>query len=386
MRLLFLNHNPAFTGTFFRSHQLAREMIRRGHDVTFVTTSRTARLRARWRVIDGVRTLESPDLLFGAARTGWDPYNTGRRVIALRGRGFDLIHGFDCRPAVIGPALALGRGNGTALVLDWADWWGQGGRIRERSGALVRTLFGPVETWFEEAFRDRAQQSTVISSALEERLAGLGVARDSILRVPNGSDTARILPRHRAGSRAELGVPADVPVVLHVGVLTRGDEALLLDAFAVARRRHPLARLVLVGSKGSGPAREGVTRTGFVRFEALLAWLGAADLCVIPLEDTVGNRGRWPGKVNDYLAAGRATLMTRVGDAPRYLEEGGAGWAVPASAGSLGDRLADLLADRPALDAAGARARALAETGLSWSRIGERVERTYERALEVAAR
>lgn len=386
MRLLFLNHNTAFTGTFFRSHQLAREMARRGHEVTFVTTSRHARLRRRWRRIDGVRTLEAPDLLFGPARTGWDPYNVLRRIGALRGERFDVIHGFDCRPAVIGPALAVRRRTDAALVLDWADWWGRGGRIRERSGALIANVFGPVETWFEEAFRGRAHQSTVISSALEARLAGLGVDPASILRVPNGSDTARITPVDRVGARAALGLPADVPVVLHVGVLTAGDAALLLRAFDAARARHPKARLVLVGPGTPQELPAGVTRAGFVPFDALLSWLGAADLCVIPLEDTLGNRGRWPGKVNDYLAAGRPTLMTDVGDAPGYLEPAGAGWAAPATAEALGARMAALLDDRPALAAAGPRARALAETDLSWSRIGERVERTYERAVEQAAR
>lgn len=378
MRLLFLNHNVAFSGTFFRSHQLAREMVRRGHDVTFVTTSRTARLRARWREIDGVPTLEAPDLLHGPARTGWDPYNVVRRIGALRGRSFDVIQAFDSRPAVIIPALALRRATGAALVLDWADWWGRGGRIEERSGPLVRKLFGPVETWFEEVFRLRADGWTVISSALQQRLMGLGVPGDAILRIPNGSDTERIRPADRAKARAALGCDLDTPLVVHIGVLTSGDARLLLEAFRVARERTPTARLVLVGPAPPGRDEDGVTRAGFVDFRRLRDWLAAADLCVVPLEDTVGNRGRWPGKVNDYLAAGRPTLMTRVGDAPGYLEGHGAGWAAPSAAGPFGSRMGNLLCDGAMLAAAGARARRLAESELSWPRIGEAVERVYE--------
>jgi glycosyltransferase involved in cell wall biosynthesis len=378
VRLLLLNHNVAFTGTFFRSHQLAREMTRRGHDVTFVTTSREARLRGRWREIDGVRTLEAPDLLFGPGRTGWDPYNVAHRIGALRGRGFDVIHGFDCRPAVIGPALALRRATGAALVLDWADWWGRGGRIRERSGPVARAVIGPVETWFEEAFRDRADRSTVISRALEERLAGLGVPPETIARVPNGSDTGRITPGDRMAARSALGLRPDTPVVVYVGVLTRGDAALLEAAFRVARERGPGAKLVLVGSKPRPWEMEGIESTGFVSFDRLLTWLAAADLCVIPFEDTVGNRGRWPGKVNDYLSAGRPTLMTRVGDASCYLERAGAGWVTEATGAALGRRMAEVLEDRPGLEEAGRRARVLAETELSWSRMGDRVEAVYQ--------
>ena len=379
MRLLFLNHNTAYRGTFYRSHQLGRELAGRGHDVTLVTTSRSARLRGGWRDIDGVRVFEAPDMLFGPGRTGWDPWNIANRWLALRNRPYDLIHAFDSRPAVILPALALRRRTGAPLVMDWADWWGRGGRIRERPGRLVRALVGPLETWFEEAFRLRADGWTVISSALAERLARLGAPRSEILRVPNGTDAANIVPGDRSAARSRLGVAADTPVLLHIGVLTPGDEALLLNAFARARRDLPAARLVLVGwgAPGEGPA--GVRRTGFVSFAELKDWLAAADLCVIPLRDTVGNRGRWPGKVNDHLAAGRPTLMTRVGDAPGYLEESGAGWAVAAEAEPLGAAMAARVASPGGLKEAGERARELAEAGLSWPEIADRVEQTYER-------
>lgn len=374
---MFLNHNVAFRGTFFRAHQLGRAMTERGHEVTLVTTSRSARLRGRWREIDGVRVFEAADLFTGAARSGWDPRNVVGRMLALRGERFDLVHAFDSRPVVIGPALAARRRHGTPLVLDWADWWGRGGRIEERSGTLTRVLVGPVETWFEEAFRHRADASTVVCSALEKRLQELGVDATTITRAPNGSDVQGIRVRSRAAARRALGLPSTTPILLHVGVLTAGDADLLLDAFARARSRVPDMRLVLVGATRTVIA-PGVQALGFVGFEVLQQWLGAADLCVIPLRDTVGNRGRWPGKVNDHLAAGRATLMTRVGDAPCYLERWGAGWVVDADGVALGDGMLARLSDRPGLEEAGGRARELAETELSWSRIGDRIEQAYE--------
>lgn len=385
MRLLFLNHNVAFRGTFFRAHQLARELTGRGHEVVLVTTSRTARLEGRWREIDGVPVFEAPDLLFGPGRSGWDAWNALRRVLALRGRRFDLVHAFDARPVVIGPALEIRRRTGAPLVLDWADWWGRGGRIEERSGALVRTLFGPVETWFEEAFRTRADASTVISRALETRLEELGVGRDRILRVPNGSDLTGIQPGSRAEARRRLDVDGNgpreggdgSPLVLHLGVLTRGDAALLLGAFRAARATVTGLRMVLINPQLPIPETAGVRQTGFVDFDELRDWLAAADVGLVPLEDTVGNRGRWPGRVNDYLAAGRPVLMTRVGDAPEYLEAAGAGRAVSPEPAALGSALTEMLRDRKGLEAAGRQARRLAETELAWPRIADRVEQLY---------
>ncbi len=381
--MLFLNHNVRGTGTFQRAFFLARGMAARGHAVTLVTTSRTARLRMRAERRDGIELLEAPDLLWSGARQGWGPVNALRRIVALRGRAWDLVHAFDCRPAVLAPALVSGQGAGARLVMDWADWWGHGGRIADRSGWLVRTFFGPVETWFEEAFRGRAAATTVASGALRARAAGLGLDPEWILHVPNGCDPA--LPcMERAEARARLGVAADGALLAYLGRSTAGEMALLTDGLRVVRRRHPDARLVLIGEpRVSVPAdleRSGaVLRTGYVSAEALALWLGAADLGAIAMPDSLGNRGRWPGKLNDYLSAGRPVAVTRVGDAASLVEARGLGWVADADAESFGGAVAQALDDACGRVEAGRRARLLAEGELSWGSVVDRVERFYRR-------
>ena len=152
MRILYLNHNIAWTGTFFRAFHPGRHLVARGHDVTLVTTHASHRLGFATAVNDGLKIVYAPDLLWGPARQGWDFYNALRRLGHLGADRWDLIHAFDARPVVSIPALRLSRGGRATLVMDWADWWGRGGTIEERSGWPVRTLFGPMETWFEEAF------------------------------------------------------------------------------------------------------------------------------------------------------------------------------------------------------------------------------------------
>src|SRR5262249_9737390 len=43
-------------------------------------------------------------------------------------------------------------------------------------------------------------------------------------------------------------------------------------------------------------------------------YLASADVCVLPLDNTLNNRARWPNKVADFLACGRATVTNDVGD------------------------------------------------------------------------
>ncbi|MEX0892401.1 MAG: glycosyltransferase [Gemmatimonadota bacterium] len=385
MRLVFLNHNPAWAGTFFRAYHLGRALRARGHEVLVVTTHATGRWRGGVERHGGVVVAHMPDLLSGRGRTGWDLWNLFHRLRLVQGRRCDLVHAFDSRPAVIYPALRL-RDGGARLVLDWADWWGRGGTTRERSGPLLGALIEPVEQWFEEAYRREAHGTTVISRALGERAAGLGVPAGRIHRFPHGCSRERVAPMERAVARRALGVDATAPLVLHLGALVPGDARLLSDAVTTARRRHPRLRLVLVGSVRTRLTLppDALLRTGRVDDAELSLWLGAADVCVVPLRDTVANRGRWPSKVNDYLAAGRATLLPAVGDAADAISAAGAGWSTPPEADALGQRMAEVLDDPGALAVAGRAARELAEGPLAWTHIAGGVEAFYRRVLEDA--
>lgn len=386
MRILCLNHNVAGSGTYQRAFNLARALGRRGHAVTLVTTSRSARVATRWVERRGVSVLEAPDLWWGPARTGWDPWNVLRRFLALRGRDFDLVHAFDSRPVVIGPALAVRHRTGAPLFMDWADWWGRGGWIRERSAWPVRTFFGPIETWFEEAFRGRAVGTTTVSETLARRAEGLGVDRRRILVEPNGCDPDGVVPVDRVEARRRLGLAPDSPMLVHLGVLTPGDMELLAGAVRRVRRSRPEATLALVGRPRARPPADleragAVVRTGFVATEALPLWLGAADACVLALRNTLGHRARWPGKVNDYLSAGRAVVTPEVGAAAALVRREGLGWTSAPEPEALGEAMLRALADRAAADRAGERARALAEGRLAWREVAERLERFYGAVL-----
>jgi glycosyltransferase involved in cell wall biosynthesis len=382
LRLLYLNHNPAGVGTWQRASHFGRAMAARGHQVILVTTHPRLRLGDEVLTEGRYTEIRTPDLFSGPARTGWDPSNALRRVLRLRTARVDLVHAFDSRPVVIAPAFEVVRRTGATLFMDWADWWGRGGRIRERSGWWVRTLFGPVETWFEERFRTRAHGTTTTSGALAARAAGLGVAADRIWTLPNGCDAGALVPGDRDEARRALGIPPGDPLVLHVGVLTPGDMAQLSRAVLLARAQLPDLRLVLVGNHTAPIPPEvlrsgSVQATGFVPRETLLRWLAAADVCVIPLTDTPNNRGRWPGRLNDYLAAGRPVVMPRVGDAAELIAAHSAGWTCGPEPGSLARFMLRALRDPDARAVAGERARALAAGPLAWPVLAERLEAAY---------
>jgi hypothetical protein len=86
MDVLFLNHNVIWRSTFFRCLQFGKQLVANGHRVDLLTIAPRERWTFRERDIDGVRVIETPDLLVGMTRTGWDPYDTFRRSQFLKHR------------------------------------------------------------------------------------------------------------------------------------------------------------------------------------------------------------------------------------------------------------------------------------------------------------
>lgn len=383
MRLLFLNHNVAWSGgTFFRAYHLARMLVRLGHEVTLVTISRDRFATFGMEKREGVWVVESPDLMAGAARSGWDPWDAWRRRQFTRHHSYDLVHAFDSRPVVVWPALAVAR-RGVPLVMDWADWWGRGGAIDERpAGRRLRHVIRPVETFFEEHFRTRADGTTVISAALKRRAVELGVRSETIVTIPGGCDAMTIEARSRKDRRSPNGVEPGTQLIGYSGTLLRGDADLLFEAFARIHRARPGVRLVLIGNpKVPVPPDPAIIQTGFVPFEHMVDWLASCDLLLLPQRDTIANRGRWPSKVNDYLAVGRPIVTTAVGDVAKLFNEQTIGKAVADDAEAVAAAAIALLDDQGRRDECGRNARALAEGPLAWPALAARLDEFYSRVL-----
>ena len=249
-------------GTYWRALELARGLAKSSHTVTVMSTSRDQ----SWRCVTkadqqaGVTLVETPDWMPGPLRSGWDPYNSIARLRWGRNQQFDLVHAFESRPTVIYPALAWQR-RGAKLVMDWCDWFGKGGSVEERPSPIVRAVLRPVETYFEDHFRTRAQGTTVINSTLHQRAIDLGIPARSIFQLPNGSDVDLLRPVPQDEARRQLGWPQDVPVIGYIGALFQRDALLMAQAFDQVRQREPRARLLLAGYCNVEVERAG-SRTG----------------------------------------------------------------------------------------------------------------------------
>jgi glycosyltransferase involved in cell wall biosynthesis len=383
LKVLIVVHNQTGKGgAYFRARNLAKPLVRRGHAVTIMAISPRERLRTTEIPVEDFRVVESPDLLWGKGRTGWDPWDTFRRIAWLADKRFDIVHTVDTRPAVSIPALFAQRVRGAKWVADWTDWWGRGGATTERPGRAMRVLVGPLEQFFEERPRPLADGTIAISHALARRARGLGIDPRSMLVLPPGADPGDLRDTSREDARARVGLERDGRYVGYLGNIYPRDAEMLLEALRRLEDRQ--AKLVMVGEAEYevDPAlADRVIRTGRVPFGRMLDTLSACDVLALPLSDTVANRGRWPSKINEYLAVGRPTVACDVGDIGGFLRDEGAGIVVAPRAADLAAGLDALLRDPARAAAVGERAREVARTTYSQEAVGRKLEAFYMQTL-----
>ncbi|HPB29908.1 MAG TPA: glycosyltransferase family 4 protein [Candidatus Sumerlaeota bacterium] len=412
MRILILNHNLIERGTYFRALKFARFLAGKGHDVTFMPSShrwyRTNRYKA-----GGVRVIETPSWSFLTGNDeGWSPLGLLYRLMTVLLKRYDVIWAFSHKPVDVLPALTARLVRGGVYIADWCDWWTKGGlfdmirQYRDSDPHLaswrkkVLNLYDRLEAPLEEFAPRKADMVTVICRALEKRVRDIGIPADKILYLVSGADTETITPLDKAASRRRIGLdtlfepdgcPADA-VFLGYTANYHMDEELLLGTFSRVFRERPHVRVLVVGPEfrqtrerfrewglslcdvaGGQKLRPGHNIIHFGRqpFKDVPHFLGASDILILPMADSIYNRGRWPHKTGDYLAAGRPIVANAVGDIPALIEGGRAG-CVAAPEPDAFAREIIRIADEPSRwEEIGNNGRRIAETTLNWNTIGE---------------
>ena len=355
-------------------YETIRRLGQRGHPVTVVTP----RLHDAFPPLAGVRYR-----LYPVRR----PHPSVSHFTNLLGATLAL--------RALGPEhdVALAGSYDAALALGWA-------------GVVPRTPL--VFLFHSEFYSEWVQARGLIRhllrrymAAVERRVFALSArivavsqfsARQIESRAPRAGHQVRVIPtgvetdffhppEDKHTVRAQLGIPADIPVVLGVGRLARVKQFdRLITAFAAAWARGLDARLIVAGD---GPERRSLERliatygvrervhlAGYANPERLRAFMQAADLqvCSSAFENL-------SLAILEGMACGTPVLGTPGGGTPELLGQIDPGLILPDDhAHSIADALPGWLADRHRLAELGHRARRITVERYDWDRVVDGLE------------
>jgi glycosyltransferase involved in cell wall biosynthesis len=270
------------------------------------------------------------------------------------------------------------------LVVDTDDWEGWGGwNDLLPYPRMAKALFA----WQERDLPRRADAVTVASRTLQTQVWGFGVPPERVFYVPNGCQGP--------GSAGQVGagrylIPAARnPRILLYTRFWEFDLHSVVAALVAIHGCRPDARLLVVGKGERGEeqallrlaARAGVAGAldyrGWVAPETIPAILDAADLALVPLDDTLINRARGLAKLLELMQAGLPIVASNVGQSAEYLTDGRSGLLTPpGNPGALARAAIDLLESADLRARLGAGARQAAEA-FAWDRLATTVEQVY---------
>jgi glycosyltransferase involved in cell wall biosynthesis len=382
MRILLLDHCQYIQGGFVKTMEVAESLVQRGHSVTVLATSKTARARPSRLVGEGVEYLLSPSILWGRFRSGADPWDALNRVLAVRDRHFDIIHAFDCRPTVVLPSFFLRRRYRCPLVLDWDDLYSADGTLAERSGRIYRQTLGRFESWSDTYFRRFADAHVVVSSYLRNRLLSMKTDPSAIIINHYGSRYADLPVPGVDEARGRIGLPVNKFVLGYAGSIFPGDEMLLYRALQrlPSQTTEDLTFMVIGTRLSLNFESLGITvfRTERLSNEDFFLHLSAASALVLPFRVTIANKARWPSKFSDYCTVGRPIIATPISDLPLIYAAYALGIITSSDSDTeLAEAIALVHREPACARQMGIQAKQYAQSELTLSKMGERLEEFY---------
>lgn len=392
MRILHLTpyYKPAyaFGGVVRAVEGMATALVKRGHEVTILTTDaldqQGSRILAPEETIDGIRVLRRPNALpWLRARTNLSTPRSMKKTAEAILPGLDVLHVHEFRtlenmlvtpvaqklnlPIALSPhgTLNLQTGRGRLKTV-WDRLLSPG--IAQRIDHVIALT---------EA--ERMEAETLWNAfATRQKPTRFGV-------IPNGVDLGQLNKRELAEDFRKRYQLDDAPTALFMGRLhERKGVDLLIKAFQAADVTD--ARLLIVGpdegmltalhALANGDPR--IVFTGYLEGNVRLGALAASDLFAL----AATGEGQ-PIAALEAMAAGLPVLLSP-GCHLDEVDGSGAGFVVEATVASFAEGLRKLLRDEDSRLKMGQRARRLVEEQYAWDGIAERLEDVYQSLLVIS--
>ncbi|HYG73894.1 MAG TPA: glycosyltransferase family 4 protein [Planctomycetota bacterium] len=383
MRILYVCQYfpPEMGAPSARVHELAREWVRSGHEVTVLTAfaHHPTGLKAsgdRWKLtrretLDGVdvlrtyvyatpnkgtfrRMLSYASFMLSAMSIGW-----------LRVKRPDVVIASSPQLLCGAAGWFLSRVLRAPLIFEVRDLWPESLLAVEimKDNFLIACLRRLARFLYQNC-----ASIVTVGQGYKRNISSLyGIAPEKISIIPNGIDPALFDAKADGRQLRARKKWDDRFVVMYVG--THGMAHALENVLEAARLLSPDSRFLFVfvgegAEKSSLEQRAAQWQLRNVEFigqqpkQAIPEYYAACHVGIVSLRNTPLFQEVLPSKLFEYLAMERPVVLTLGGEAQSIIEESGAGvYVAPENPTSLAEALRTLAADPAKLQAMGVRGR-----------------------------
>jgi len=365
-----------------RSYEMARMLIKKGHEVTMVCGSynggNTGLIQdfskgKRSGLVDGINVIEY-DLSYSNS-DGFIKRSMLFAIFAMKGVGLALTQKYDVIFATTTPLTSGIPGifarwlRGKKFVFEVRDLWPE---LPKAMGVITNPIILKSMSILEWLSYRSAHRCIGLSPGIVKGIRKRGVPKDRIKLVSNGCDLDIFNSESQEWRPSEVKTDDFMVVFTGTHGIANGLGALLDVAVELRRRKLNNVKIVLIGqgglksslqSKAMDMNLDNVIFHDPVDKEKLSGLMKSADLGLQILANIPAfYYGTSPNKFFDYIAAGLPVLNNYPGWLAEMIEDNKCGYSVkPENPKLFVDALEDAFNNKDKIESMGINARALAE-------------------------
>jgi glycosyltransferase involved in cell wall biosynthesis len=384
---------------YWRSFYLGKYLAMRGHEVYLFAQGRLPKFQKR--IIDNVHLYLIPPFY-----EGYISYNTVPRIIFQSILNtlysviskIDVVHVFDhLFPPNFTPILILKimrkKSKKPLIFIDWDDLWGGG--ILDTFHKNLNSFIRRSLAFTEKIIPLYGDAVTVTCETLRKRALDIGVPREKIFVIPNGTTIDFDIEVDVHNARKVVNLPENAVIYTCVKSsfddVTPGNDPLwnLLLAHNEVTKIFKNAFLCFLGS-GSEKClaiakkfnmNRNVITVGWQPLEKYLLHLVSSDLLIIPLSNTLFDNSRMPLRLLDYLAVGKPVIATDLLEIRALLKDYGLMFKSINSL-DIANKIIEAIKNLEILKEKAKKAKEIIIKKYTWRNLAEELEMIYNNFLD----
>lgn len=320
MKILIFHHGIIKKNGWGRTFELARQLSLLGNEILFVTSSDKKGFLWDVSIINGVKVIAFRDILpIKILKMGFGFISLINKLILASIVKCKIVHTDSHRPSGYYPCLVNRFFAKSKYIIEWWDNFGETGQLANKK-KIYKLILGKWERNVEIASKIKADGVVVLSDMMFEHAIANGISPKKIIKVQGGSDIDNIIYYPLGMSKEKLKVEDK----LTIGFIGDGDAEVndLHPLFSVLKQLYldfdvfflNYGKAFSEKVKTMYDINDVVIECGWIDFSKDSSLLSATDVFVLIKKNDNINPYGWPNKFGDYLATGRAILLTPYGD------------------------------------------------------------------------